>query len=144
MSDSQSTENITATKETTHSESKNQATSSSSFNETTTSSELTKTAKPDATKKVNIVIAGKNYPINCPANEEDELRRAVYYINNFVLGIKQDAPHLNQENLLVLCCLNLYEQINAHQESSNSQRQLSQEADALLNKIIKEAQSIVS
>ena len=101
------------------------------------------TEKPVPMKKVNIVIAGKNYPINCPANEEEELRAAVFYINNFIHGIQQDAPHLNQENLLVLCCLNLYEQINAQKQSNKDQHQINQDADALLNKILKDAQSIV-
>lgn len=94
-------------------------------------------------KKVTIHIAGKSYSINCPANEEAELRAAVFYINNFVLDIKQDAPQLNQENLLVLCCLNLYEKIHEQQQSDSSQRQLSKEADLLLDKILKDAESMV-
>lgn len=110
---------------------------------TSTAEQTTPAEKPTPMKKVNVVIAGKHYPINCPANEEDELRAAVFYINNFIHGIQQDAPHLNQENLLVLCCLNLYEQINAQKQSNQDQLQSSQEADVLLNKILKEAQSLV-
>ena len=100
-------------------------------------------AAPTEIKKVTIHIAGKSYSINCPANEEAELRAAVFYINNFVLDIKKDAPQLNQENLLVLCCLNLYEKIHEQQQSDSSQRQISKEADQLLNKILKDAESIV-
>lgn len=94
-------------------------------------------------KKITIHIAGKSYSINCPANEEAELRAAVFYINNFVLDIKQDAPHLNQENLLLLCCLNLYAKIHEQQQTDTSQRQLSKEADMLLSKILKDAESMV-
>lgn len=118
------------------------ATSSSSLSKTAKSASTANSNKPVAMKKVSIAIAGKNYPINCPVDEEEALRRAVYYINNFVQDIKKEAPHLNQENLLVLCCLNLFEQINEQQESSNSQRLLSEEADSLLSKIIEDAQSI--
>ncbi|MGM8887347.1 cell division protein ZapA [Psychrobacter sp. 1U2] len=94
-------------------------------------------------KKVDIVIAGVTYQIYCPANEEAELRSAVYYINDFLLNIKKDAPNLSQENLLVLCCLNLYEKIHAHKKSDDETAQASKQAEALLSKIMKDAQSIL-
>ncbi|MGM8897458.1 MULTISPECIES: cell division protein ZapA [unclassified Psychrobacter] len=94
-------------------------------------------------KKVDIVIAGVTYQIYCPANEEAELRSAVYYINDFLLNIKKDAPNLSQENLLVLCCLNLYEKIHAHKKSDDETAQASKQAEALLRKIMKDAQSIL-
>lgn len=61
--------------------------------------------KPES-KKIDIVIAGASYPIFCPADEEQELRAAEKFINDFATAIKKDAPKLNQENLLVLSCLN--------------------------------------
>ncbi|MEN2750159.1 cell division protein ZapA [Psychrobacter sp. FBL11] len=100
------------------------------------------TSEPEM-KKVDIVIAGVTYQIYCPANEEAELRSAVYYINDFLLNIKKDAPNLSQENLLVLCCLNLYEKIHAHKKSDDETAQASKQAEALLSKIIKDAQSIL-
>ena len=100
------------------------------------------TSEPEM-KKVDIVIAGVTYQIYCPANEEAELRSAVYYINDFLLNIKKDAPNLSQENLLVLCCLNLYEKIHAHKKSDDETAQASKQAEALLSKIMKDAQSIL-
>ncbi|OLF38996.1 MULTISPECIES: cell division protein ZapA [unclassified Psychrobacter] len=94
-------------------------------------------------KKVDIVIAGVTYQIYCPADEEAELRSAVYYINDFLLNIKKDAPNLSQENLLVLCCLNLYEKIHAHKKTDDETAQASKQAEALLSKIMKDAQSIL-
>lgn len=96
-----------------------------------------------AMKKVDIVIAGVTYQIYCPVNEEEELRSAVYYINNFVLDIKQDAPNLPQENLLVLCCLNLFEKINSQQKNDENRRYEAEKAALLLNKIVLDAQSIL-
>ena len=93
-------------------------------------------------KKVDIVIAGVTYQIYCPIHEEEELRSAVYYINNFALDIKKQAPSLPQENLLVLSCLNLYEQINASKKSDSSRLNESKQNEMLLNKIIQDAQSI--
>lgn len=102
-------------------------------------------AKNDAPqmKKVDIAIAGITYQIFCPINEEQELRSAVYYINNSVLDIKREAPNLGQENLLVLCCLNLYEQIHAHKKASEDQHNESKQSEALLSKIMNDAQSIL-
>ena len=61
------------------------------------------------TKQVDIFINGRNYIINCPENEEDALKRAANDINQFIQNIRKQAPHLPQEELLVLCALTLYE-----------------------------------
>ena len=100
--------------------------------------------KQHAIKKVDVVICGKPYTINCPVNEEEELHAAIAYINEFLTGIKKEAPNLNQENLLVLCCLNLYSKIHEQQQTDNSQKQVSQESTTLLDKILKDAKSILS
>lgn len=94
-------------------------------------------------KKVDISIAGVSYQIYCPVDEEQELRSAVYYINNFALDIKREAPSLGQENLLVLSCLNLYEKINANKKTDDSRRHEDKQTEALLNKIMKDAQTIL-
>ncbi len=117
-------------------------------NHSASSSSISNTsAKPAASKpqmkKVDIVIAGVTYQIYCPADEEAELRSAVYYINDFLLNIKKDAPNLSQENLLVLCCLNLYEKIHAHKKTDDETAQASKQAEALLSKIMKDTQSIL-
>lgn len=103
-----------------------------------------KTSAPEPQmKKVDIVIAGITYQIYCPVHEEAELRSAVYYINNFLLDIKKGAPSLSQENLLVLCCLNLYEKIHTQTKASDDAAQASKQAEMLLRKIMKDAQSVL-
>ena len=94
-------------------------------------------------KKVDIAIAGVTYPIYCPVHEQEELHSAVSYINNYALDLKRDAPSLSQESLLVLCCLNLYEKIHAHQRSDEDRVQGDKQSEALLNKIMKDAHSIL-
>lgn len=101
------------------------------------------TAPEPQMKKVDISIAGVTYNIFCPIHEEEALRSAVYYINNFALDIKREAPNLGQENLLVLSCLNLYEKIHSQKQIDDSQRHQSKQADVLLSKIIKDAQAIL-
>ena len=100
--------------------------------------------KPEAAmKKVDINIAGVNYSVFCPADEESELREAVYYINDFTVNIKREAPNLKQENLLVLACLNLYEKIHANNKMDVTRKQDSDQTEALLHKVIADAQSIL-
>ena len=94
-------------------------------------------------KKVDISIAGVTYPIYCPVHEQEELRSAVFYINDYAQELRKDAPSLSQENLLVLCCLNLYEKIHANQRDDEDRLQESSRSDALLYKILKDAQSIL-
>ncbi|KRG32967.1 cell division protein ZapA [Psychrobacter sp. P11G3] len=94
-------------------------------------------------KKVDIAIAGVTYPIFCPVHEQEELLSAVSYINNYALDLKRDAPSLSQESILVLCCLNLYEKIHANQRSDEDRLQKDKQSEALLNKIMKDAHSIL-
>lgn len=124
-------------------------TNNSTVNSSTVNSSAARpAAKPTSTpepqiKKVDVAIAGVTYPIYCPVHEQEELHSAVSYINNYALDLKRDAPSLSQESLLVLCCLNLYEKIHANQRSEEDRLQQSKQSEALLNKIMKDAHSIL-
>ena len=130
------------------------STNSASANSTTTNSSTVNSsaARPAAKaasapepqiKKVDVAIAGVTYPIYCPVHEQEELHSAVSYINNYALDLKRDAPSLSQESLLVLCCLNLYEKIHTNQRSDEDRLQQDKQSEALLNKIMKDAQSVL-
>ena len=119
-----------------------------SSNKTNNSTVNSSAAKPISTpepqiKKVDVAIAGVTYPIYCPVHEQEELHSAVSYINNYALDLKRDAPSLSQESLLVLCCLNLYEKIHANQRNEEDRLQQSKQSEALINKIMKDAHSIL-
>ena len=122
---------------------------STNTNNSTVNSSATRPAAKAASapepqiKKVDVAIAGVTYPIYCPVHEQEELHSAVSYINNYALDLKRDAPSLSQESLLVLCCLNLYEKIHANQRSEEDRLQQSKQSEALLNKIMKDAHSIL-
>ena len=109
-------------------------------------------AKPDTNvirpaepqiKKVDISIAGITYPIYCPVHEEEELRAAVFYINDYVLDLRRNAPSLSQESLLLLCCLNLHEKIQTNKRDEEDRSQQYKQSVALLNKVIQDAHSIL-
>ena len=93
-------------------------------------------------KKVDISIAGVTYSVYCPINEEEELRSTVYDINNFALELKKGSPNLSQENLLVLCCLNLHEKIDDYKKADTDRHTQEKQNEALLSKIIREAQTL--
>ena len=103
---------------------------------------VTRPAEPQI-KKVDISIAGITYPIYCPIHEEEELRAAVFYINDYVLELRRDAPSLSQESLLVLCCLNLHEKIQTNKRGEEDRSQQDKQSVALLNKVIQDAHSIL-
>ena len=143
--DSSNTNSNNANSASTNSASANSTTTNSS---TVNSSAARPSAKPTSApepqiKKVDVAIAGVTYPIYCPVHEQEELHSAVSYINNYALDLKRDAPSLSQESLLVLCCLNLYEKIHANQRSEEDRLQQSKQSEALLNKIMKDAHSIL-
>ena len=122
--------------------------STNTDNSTVNSSAARPAAKPASApepqiKKVDVAIAGVTYPIFCPVHEQEELRAAVSYINDFALKLRRDAPSLSQENLLVLTCLNLYEKIQIHERNEEDRLQQSKQSEALLNKIMKDAHSIL-
>ena len=122
-----------------------QAQSTVSNNANTQSSAATKvhSAPEPQIKKVDIAIAGVTYPIYCPVHEQEELRSAVSYINDYALNLKRDAPSLSQESLLVLCCLDLYEKIQTHERNEEDRGQQDKQSVALLNKVIQDAHSIL-
>ena len=111
------------------------STQSGASTSSTSSQANGKAAEPQI-KKVDIAIF-------CPVHEQEELLSAVSYINNYALDLKRDAPSLSQESILVLCCLNLYEKIHANQRSDEDRLQKDKQSQALLNKIMKDAHSIL-
>lgn len=122
----------------------NSANNTANSNKTNNSSAAKPVSIPEPQiKKVDVAIAGVTYPIYCPVHEQEELHSAVSYINNYALDLKRDAPSLSQESLLVLCCLNLYEKIHANQRNEEDRLQQSKQSEALINKIMKDAHSIL-
>ena len=94
-------------------------------------------------KKVDIIISGKTYTINCPEDGVDELNAASLYIDNFIKDLRQQAPQLSHENLLFLCCLNLYEKIYAYENLDKINTTDNKQAEILLDKILKNTTSML-
>ncbi len=92
---------------------------------------------------VPITISGATYSVNCPVNEQDELEKAVLYINHFIRSVRKNAPTLSYENLLILCCLNMYEEMRQQRNTQESIRENDKQMKALIEKITRDARSIL-
>lgn len=98
-----------------------------------------------AFKAVDLNIAGTSHRINCPVNEVAQLEQAGNFINDKIREIRRDTKSkgLSNEELLVLVCLELYD----GQESLKSERKNqiidNERARALIEKINKDARSVL-
>lgn len=95
-------------------------------------------ASAQTIKKVDILINGRSYTINCPASEEPALQRAASYINQFMQDVRRQAPQLPQEELLVLCALTLFEK----SESLQRYQQSESDAQAMVQNMLEEVNGL--
>ncbi len=117
-------------------------------NEATETVESTEATEAESEKSVemrtvDVVVAGSTYPVNCPVGEKEELDKVVLYINHFSRDIRKSAPSLNHENILVLCCLNMYEEMKQHRNAQASIRHQDKKVQELLDRITEDAESIL-
>lgn len=97
-----------------------------------------KVAKPDFTP-VDISIAGTHHRIVCPADEVHHLETAVSYINDKMRSIRQEIKTKvpTNEELLVLTCLEMYDQIKQLQDSEDFYTNERDEALMVIDKLLK-------
>lgn len=104
------------------------------------------TPTPEPTfEAVTVNIAGTNHRINCPSNEVANLQTAALHIHDKMLALRQNIKdkNISNENLLVLICLELYDQIGELQAQQQADDEQRQRHEQLLAKILKDAQSIL-
>lgn len=126
----------TATKDTTHIE----QTPAPAPQNTPTKAET----KPSF-KAVDLNIAGTSHRINCPVDEVSQLEQAGQYINSKIREIRRDTKgkSLSNEELLVLVCLELYDQQEALKHEHKNQILNNERARAIIEKITKDARSVL-
>lgn len=102
------------------------------------------TSTPTITS-VDISIAGTPHRISCPSSEVATLNRISDEMNDALRDIRRAAQgkNLNNEALLVLHCLDLYDRIATLQEKLDTLSQNHQSASALIDKIIKDTQAVI-
>ena len=96
-------------------------------------------------KAVDISIAGTPHRVVCPANEVKNLEQAAEYINQKIRDLRREIKNKTptNEEFLVLACLDLYDQVQNLQNKINQSQSEQQNALALIDKINKDAQSVL-
>lgn len=99
--------------------------------------------KPEISR-VDLSIAGTPHRIRCPSSEVANVNKTAEAINKSLKELRATvgkAP--SNEELLVLHCLELYDQIRELNESCEQYKKQEQEANGMLDKLLKNAQAIL-
>ncbi|STZ07911.1 Uncharacterized protein conserved in bacteria [Moraxella caprae] len=96
-------------------------------------------------KAVDLSIAGSSHRITCPVDEVAQLEQAGAYINDKIRELRRAVKGKNPSNeeLLVLTCLELYDQCQILKNDRRNQLLDSERAKALIEKITKDARSVL-
>lgn len=96
-------------------------------------------------KAVDLSIAGSSHRITCPVDEVAQLEQAGAYINDKIRELRRAVKGKNPSNeeLLVLTCLELYDQCQSLKNDRKNQLLDNERAKALIDKITKDARSVL-
>lgn len=96
-------------------------------------------------RPVHISIAGTPHRIICPADRVKSLESSAEKLNEKIREIRQATKGkvLNNEELLVLACLDLYDQVQGLNATISAHEQAQNQAAALIEKINKDALSVL-
>lgn len=96
-------------------------------------------------KVVDLSIAGSSHRITCPIDEVAQLEQAGTYINDKIRELRRAIKGKNPSNeeLLVLTCLELYDQCQSLNNDRKNQILANERAKALIEKITKDARSVL-
>ncbi|WP_066804903.1 cell division protein ZapA [Moraxella oblonga] len=105
---------------------------------------MTDTPKSIA-KAVDISISGTPHRIVCPADEVQNLENAAKFINDKIREIRHNikGKNPNNEELLVLTCLELYDQVQTLRDDKQHYVIEKERAKTLIDKMIKDARSVL-
>lgn len=87
--------------------------------------------------KVDILINGRTYAINCPQGEEKSLQKASQYINSFIQEVRRFNNQLPQEELLLLCALTLFEKAETAENQLENTNQAKEMVEKMLDDVKK-------
>lgn len=96
-------------------------------------------------KAVDLSIAGSSHRITCPVDEVAQLEQAGTYINDKIRELRRAVKGKNPSNeeLLVLTCLELYDQCQSLKNDRKNQLLDNERAKALIEKVTKDARSVL-
>lgn len=101
--------------------------------------------EPVQYKPVHISIAGTPHRIICPTDAVKSLEKNAEKLNEKIRDIRREITGKvpNNEELLVLACLELYDQIQSLTDEVSANNEQNSQAVALIEKINKEVRSVL-
>lgn len=96
--------------------------------------------------RVDLSVAGTPHRISCPEDAVEHLNRTAERLNENLREIRRGVvgKSPSNEELLVLHCLDLYDQISELKKLEQSHHIESERANALLDKLVKDSRAMLS
>lgn len=95
------------------------------------------------TQEVTVVIAGTTHTINAPVDEVQTVVQAEQTLNQMHLSLTKSHPHLSKEERLVLCCLDLYSDLQSLKTTLTRMQEDAKTHERLVAQILEDADSIL-
>ena len=85
---------------------------------------------------VNVTIFGKEYPVACPAGEEDGLRKSALRVDEEMRGIGKSGKVVDTDRIAVMVALNLaYELLRNQNNAVDNSAQPDVQSQQRINKM---------
>ena len=89
-------------------------------------------------RRITINIAGRNYPLNVPATEEETLRRVGKQIETMIREFEANFDVKDKQDALAMCALKLGANAEVHQLNNEKIVQNTNERLTRLNQLLDE------
>ena len=89
-------------------------------------------------RRITIDIAGRNYPLNVPATEEETLRRVGKQIETMIREFEANFDVKDKQDALAMCALKLGANAEVHQLNNEKIVQNTNERLTKLNQLLDE------
>ncbi|WP_299838907.1 cell division protein ZapA [uncultured Tenacibaculum sp.] len=88
--------------------------------------------------KVNVIIAGRTYPLLVNTTEEEEgMRKAAKNINDLILSFEQDYAVADKQDVLAMCALQFASKLEINTiKASNESEEITKKVSELTNLLV--------
>ena len=89
-------------------------------------------------RRINIVIAGRNYPLNVPAKEEETLRKVGKQIEEMIKEFEANFDVKDKQDALAMCALKLGTTAEVHLTNGEKNIRSANERVTILNRMLED------
>lgn len=91
-------------------------------------------------RRINIIIAGRNYPLNVPAKEEETLRKVGKQIEAMIKEFEASFDVKDKQDALAMCALKLGTNAEVHLSNNEKNIQSANERLTAINRLLEETE----